>query len=86
MRILQTVERSPLVVEWEQRYLWHGIQQQWRLLNVEIMDEDLTARVRASSLNFLQVSFEQLVQQGFFLSHGLAAFLHKWFHPGLFAE
>jgi hypothetical protein len=85
MHILQTIERSPLVVEWEQRFIWHGIQQGWRLLNVETMDDGLTARVRASSLNFLQVSFEQLVQQGFFSSHGLAAFLRMWSHPDLFA-
>lgn len=73
--ILQTIERSSLVVEWEQRFIWHSMQQRWRLFNVETMDAGLTAHVRASSLNFLQVSFEQLVQQGFFSSHGLAAFL-----------
>ncbi len=83
---ISTIERSPLVVEWEQRFIWHGIQQGWRLLNVETMDDGLTARVRASSLNFLQVSFEQLVQQGFFSSHGLAAFLRMWSHPNLFTR
>jgi len=85
MRILQTIERSPLVVEWEQRFIWHGIQQKWRLLNVETMDDGLTARIRASSLNFLQVSFEQLVQQGFFSTRGLVAFLHTWSHSDLLA-
>jgi hypothetical protein len=80
MQILQTVDVSPLVVEWEQRYIWHGMQQGWRLLNVETMDEGLVARARDSSLNFLQASFEQLVQQGFFLSCELVAFLRKWFH------
>ncbi len=86
MRILQTIEISPLVVEWEQRFIWHGMQQGWRLLNVETMDEGLTERVRTSSLNFLQASFEQLVQQDFFSSCGLVAFLHKWSHPDLFAR
>lgn len=78
MQILHTVEVSSLVVEWEQRFIWHGIQQGWDLLNGEAMDEALVARVRASSLDFLQAPFELLVHQGFFSSHGLAAFLQKW--------
>ena len=78
MRILQTVEISPLVVEWEQRFIWHGIQQGWRLLNSEMMNEELVARVNRSCFDFLQVPFERLVQQHFFSSYGLAAFLHLW--------
>jgi hypothetical protein len=80
MQILQAVAVSPLVVEWEQRYIWHGMQQGWQLLNVETMDGGLMARVRDSSLNFLEASFEQLVQQNFFSAHELVAFLRKWFH------
>lgn len=79
MQILQHIGVSPLVVEWEQRYIWHGMQQGWKLLNVETMDGDLVARVRASPLDFLQVPFEMLVQQHFFSAHGLVAFLHKWY-------
>jgi hypothetical protein len=81
MQILQNVEVSPLVVEWEQRYIWHGIQQGWKLLNVETMDAGLVARVKASCFDFLQVPFEMLVPQHFFSSHGLVAFLHKWYQP-----
>ncbi|HYU77128.1 MAG TPA: hypothetical protein VEL31_31040 [Ktedonobacteraceae bacterium] len=79
MKILQTVEVSPLVVEWEQRYIWHGMQQGWRLLNVETMDEELLAHVKASPFDFLQVPFEMLVQQRFFSARGLAAFIHEWY-------
>jgi hypothetical protein len=79
MRILHSVEISPLVVEWEQRYIWHGIQQGWRLLNVEAVDEEQVTHIQSTSINFLTVSFEELVQQHFFLSHGLAAFLHKYY-------
>jgi len=76
MQILQTIERSPLVVEWEQRSIWHGIQQGWNLLNGEMMDEGLVARVKASPLDFLMAPFEILVQQHFFSSYELTAFLH----------
>lgn len=86
MKILQTVEVSPLVVEWEQRYIWHGIQQGWNLLNVETMDEELVARVKASSFDFLKVPFEMLVQEHFFSPHGLAAFLHEWSQPAPIVE
>lgn len=79
MQILQTVEVSPLVVEWEQRYIWHGIQWGWKMLNVETMDAGLVARVKAAPFDFLEVPFETLVQQRFFSSHGLVAFLHQWY-------
>lgn len=78
MCILQTVDASPLVVEWELRYIWHGIQQGWRLLNVETMDERLVARVKESRFNFLEIPFEVLVQQHFFSPSGLVAFLHTF--------
>ncbi|MBA2681297.1 MAG: hypothetical protein H0U76_23215 [Ktedonobacteraceae bacterium] len=81
MQILQTVDVSPLVVEWEQRYIWHGMQHGWKLLNVEVMDAGLVARVKASPFDFLQVPCELLMQQHFFSSHGLVAFLHQWYYP-----
>ncbi|GAC1357065.1 MAG: hypothetical protein NVS2B12_35630 [Ktedonobacteraceae bacterium] len=78
MQILQHIDISPLVVEWELRYIWHGIQQGWKLLNGEAMDEKLVARARSAPFNFLQAPFELLVQQHFFAAHGLVAFLHQW--------
>ncbi len=81
MRILRHIEVAPLVVEWERRYILHGIGQGWRLLNGEAMDEGLVAHVRRSSLNFLEAPFELLVQHGFFAEHGLIAFLHRWNSP-----
>ncbi len=86
MHILKSIEVSPLVIEWELRYIWHGIQQGWRLLNIETMDEKLVARVKASSINFLEASFETLVQQHFFSSHELVAFIRKWYQSKYVAE
>jgi hypothetical protein len=79
MQILHPVTISPLVLEWEQRFICHGIQQGWKLLNWETMDEELVARVKKARLDFLQAPFELLVQQHFFAANGLAAFLHMWY-------
>ncbi|MBA2394326.1 MAG: hypothetical protein H0V70_16480 [Ktedonobacteraceae bacterium] len=76
MQILYHVGISPLVLEWEQRFIWHGMQQGWRLLNWETMDENLVARVRTAHYNFLQTPFELLVEQHFFAANDLVAFLH----------
>ncbi len=76
MQILHCVETSPLVLEWEQRFIWHGIQQGWRLLNRETMDEELVAHVKTMQFAFLQAPFELLVQQHFLAENGLVAFLH----------
>jgi hypothetical protein len=78
MQILRSVEVSARVVEWEQRYIWHGIQQGWELLNVEAVDEELVARIKTSFIDFLKVPLETLVQQRFFSAQGLVAFLHQW--------
>ena len=86
MQILQNIAVSPLVVEWEQRFIWHGMQRGWKLLNGEAMDETLVARTQEARFDFLQVPFELLVQQQFFSSHSLAAFLHKWHQSEFLAE
>lgn len=77
MQILQRVEPAPFVIEWEQRYIWHGMQQGWKLLNAEALNT--AARIQASPLDFLQAPFEQLLRQQFFSEHSLVAFLHKWY-------
>lgn len=81
MQVLHPVEVSPLVLAWERRYILHGLQQGWPLLNNEMMDAELVARVKASSNDFLQAPFQLLVQQHFFAVHGLEAFLHQWSQP-----
>lgn len=78
MHILQEIAVSPLVVEWEQRYIWHGIQRTWRLLNAEAMDEGLVTRIKAAHLDFLSASFEQLMQEAYFPAYGIEAFLHAY--------
>jgi hypothetical protein len=78
-RILLHVDIPPQVVEWEQRYIWNGIQQGWPLTNYEIAKEDLPAKIRDSGLDFLKAPFEELVEHGFFREKGLEAFVHKWY-------
>lgn len=78
MEILHSVETAPLVLEWEQRFIFHGLQQGWNLLNWETMDTELVTHARASSIDFFTIPFEVLVQQRFFSPYGLIAFLHRW--------
>jgi hypothetical protein len=80
MEILHSVEIAPLVLEWEQRFIFHGIQQGWNLLNWETMDNELVTHVRTSSVNFFTTPFEVLAQQRFFSPYGLVAFLHRWWY------
>ena len=78
MKILHAVEIAPLVLEWEKRFIFHGIQHGWNLLNWETMDKELVTHVRASSVDFFTVPFEVLVQRRFFSPYELVAFLHRW--------
>ncbi|QBD77803.1 hypothetical protein EPA93_18110 [Ktedonosporobacter rubrisoli] len=79
MRIIRSVEVSPYVAEWEQRYIWYGIQQGWNLLNCEAANEALVARIKNAHLDFLNAPFETLVQQNFFPAYGFAYFLRTWY-------
>jgi hypothetical protein len=81
MQILHPIEVAPLVLEWEQRFIFHGIQQGWNLLNHETMQKDLVTRIKTACIDFFAVPFELLVQQHFFSPHGLLAFLHEWYRP-----
>lgn len=79
MTILKTVEMAPLVVEWERRYICHGIQQGWPLLNIETTDAGFVARIQATSVDFIHAPFETLVEQSIFTSNGLEAFVRAWY-------
>ena len=81
MKIIKYVDISPKAPEWERRYILHGIQQGWELLNIETMDEHLVNRAQNSHLNFLEAPFEGLVKHRFFRENGLEAFVHKWYEP-----
>jgi len=81
MKIIKYVDISPKAPEWERRYILHGIQQGWELLNIETMDEYLVEKVQESCIDFLQTPFEDLVEQGFFREKGLEAFVHAWYEP-----
>jgi hypothetical protein len=77
--ILIYVEIAPRIIEWEYRYIYHGIQCGYDLLNHEIMDDKIVTRVHATSLNFLSASFEELVEQKFFSPTGIEAFVRTWY-------
>ncbi len=79
MKILSDVEVAPAVVEWEQRYILHGIQQGWPLLNIETVRSSFVTGARASQLDFLHCSFESLVQEGFIREKGIEAFVHRYY-------
>jgi hypothetical protein len=71
----------PQVVEWEKRYIWHALQQDWPITNHESAVDDLTRNVKDSGLDFLKAPFETLVEHGFFREKGIEAFVHKWYKP-----
>jgi hypothetical protein len=81
MKILQEVEVAPTVIEWERRYILHGIQQGWPLVNIESAMDDLVTAARTSQLDFLHCSFEDLVQERFVLEKGIEAFVHQFYRP-----
>jgi len=79
MKILREVEVAPMVIEWERRYILHGIQQGWPLTNMEVSSEGLVTRARASQLDFLHCSFESLVHENFVHEKGIEAFVHAYY-------
>jgi hypothetical protein len=79
MEVLYDVEIAPQVIEWERRYILHGLQQGWQLTNHESSIETLVARARASQLDFLRCSFESLVEEKFVSEHGIEAFVRRYY-------
>jgi hypothetical protein len=79
MKVLREVEIAPMSIEWERRYILHGIQQGWPLTNMEVSAEELVARARASKLDFLHCSFESLVHESFVNDKGIEAFVHAYY-------
>jgi hypothetical protein len=79
MTILRAVDVAPLVLEWEQRFIFHGIEQGWNLLNRETMEKERVNQIKTAGIDFLVAPFEVLVQQGFFAPQGVLAFLHRWY-------
>jgi hypothetical protein len=79
MKVLQEVTIAPKVIEWETRYILHGIQQSWPLTNYEISAERLVASAKASALDFLHCSFESLVHEQFISEHGIEAFVRRFY-------
>ncbi len=77
--VIREVEIAPMVIEWETRYILHGFQQGWPLTNIESAMETLIAQVKASRLDFLHCSFEDLVQEGFIHENGIEAFVRKFY-------
>ena len=79
MEIVKHVEIAPTVIEWETRYILHGLQQGWPLVNTESANDNLVAQAKACTLDFLSVSFDALVHVGFFQNDGIEAFVHAYY-------
>src|SRR5258708_16009438 len=74
--VVNEVRIAPAVIEWETRYILHGFQQDWPLVNIESAVDDFVARAKASTLDFLDVPFDALLREGFFREDGIEAFVH----------
>lgn len=87
--ILHVVETGPLIVEWEGRYIAHGIQQRWPLLNTNdglgLWNEALAMRLQASQLDCLHAPFAEVVKLAALPNHpglskyGFAGFVRAWY-------
>jgi hypothetical protein len=79
MEIVKHIEVAPTVIEWETRYILHGLQQGWPLVNIESANDDKVAEAKVCTLDFLNDSFDALVQAGFFHSDGIEAFVYAYY-------
>lgn len=79
MKELMQVEIAPQVIEYERRYILHGIQQRWTLTNQETIHDHIVEAARSAQIDFLHAPFEELVKLGFFSSHGLEAFIRVFY-------
>jgi len=77
--VIKEVEIAPTVIEWETRYILHGFQQGWPLVNIESAMDDFIAHAKASTLNFLNAPFEDLVREDFFRKDSIEAFIHTYY-------
>lgn len=78
--ILAEVQPAPFILEYEQRYIWHGVQQSWPLVNKEAVLLHWTKeRIQASTVDLLHAPFEVLVELGIFHEYRLEAFIRKWY-------
>lgn len=77
-QILFDVQPAAYVIEYEARYILHAIQRGWPILNAEAQRSSVD-RVRASTLDFLHAPFADLVEDGWFSSTGIEAFIRAWY-------
>src|SRR5258708_38623729 len=77
--VVKEVKIAPTVIEWETRYILHGFQQDWPLVNIESAIDAFVSRAKASTLDFLNASFDPLVREGFFHEDGIEAFIHAYY-------
>jgi len=69
---------APLIIEWEQRYILHGLQQGWPLTNLESEHYNIQA-LQNPDIDFLHDPFEKLLKLAFFQEGRLEAFIRKWY-------
>jgi hypothetical protein len=75
--ILMSVKFGPQVMEWENRWIFHAIQQKWPILNIGLGFD--SERIAASTLDFLHAPFEDLVEAKFIMGGGIEAFVRACF-------
>ena len=73
------VDIPPQIVEWEQRYIWHAMQQKWPITNMEVIKGEDIRLVQENPINFLKAPLEEMVERGFFREKGIEAFIRKWY-------
>ncbi|GER86562.1 hypothetical protein KDW_07240 [Dictyobacter vulcani] len=76
-RILLDLPTPAYIIEYEQRYILHSIQQGWPILNHEAVLTSLSQKVKSASIDFLQASFDDLINDGWFSKRGIEAFIRE---------
>lgn len=76
-QILHTVQPARYVIEYERRFILHGIQVGWPLANTDAFSDK---KAQASTLDFLHAPFGELVDAGWFSKRGIEAFIRAYVH------
>lgn len=80
MDILFVPDTAVYIHEWEQRYIYHGLQSGWPLTNMEAMGYAKKGGVgHFQHIDFLADPFEKLLEVGFFKENRIESFMHKWY-------
>lgn len=76
MEVVYIPNPAVYIHEWEQRYIYHGLQCGWPLTNTEAVDYDIN---RFQHIDFLNDPFEKLLEEGIFREKRIEQFFHDWY-------